>query len=167
MLCHSFWPSAENNRKRNAHLLRRILACFDLSKIWTKRHFLLTCLSLSGLVLPCLLLLLLVIRPSLAGSATLGWVTAIGAVFVIVVMVAAGIIRVDMIKLVWNSFVLVLTIRDVNKDLELALSCFVYKYSFTAKNRRFKKDWECERSPLSLGFGQAGVQGDLLVGGYI
>ena len=44
-------------------------------------------------VLPCLLLLM---RPILAGS-VLGCVTAIGAVLVIVVMVAAGIIRVDII----------------------------------------------------------------------
>ena len=34
--------------------------------------------------------------PILAGS-DLGWVTAMGAVFVIVVMVAAGIIRVDIV----------------------------------------------------------------------
>ena len=34
--------------------------------------------------------------PIFAGS-DLGWVTAMGAVFVIVVMVAAGIIRVDIV----------------------------------------------------------------------
>ena len=50
-------------------------------------------------ILPCLaLLLLLLMRPifPLDGSGVLGWVTAIGLVLVIVVIVAAaGIIRVD------------------------------------------------------------------------
>ena len=48
--------------------------------------------GLSGL--PCLLLLII---PILAGS-DFGWETAMGAVLVMVVMVAAGIIRVDIIQ---------------------------------------------------------------------
>jgi hypothetical protein len=50
--------------------------------------------------LPCLLLLMIPILP----RSDLGWETAIGAVFVIVVMVAAGIIRVDMLIPVVSSF---------------------------------------------------------------
>ena len=50
-------------------------------------------------VLPCLLLLMI---PILAGS-VLGCVTAMGAVLVIVVMVAAGIIRVDIIAIKTRS----------------------------------------------------------------
>ena len=44
--------------------------------------------------LPCLLLLMI---PILVGS-DFGWLTAMGAVLVMVVMVAAGIIRVDIIQ---------------------------------------------------------------------
>ncbi len=59
-----------------------------------KQSILLRCLgykSNTSLVLPCLLLLMM---PILAGSG-FGWVTAIGAVLVIVVIVGAGIIRAE------------------------------------------------------------------------
>merc|ERR1712016_117468 len=55
-------------------------------------------------VLPCLLLLLLLMRVPFTGSA-FGWATAMGVVLVIVVIVAAGNISVDMSMLRINLIV--------------------------------------------------------------
>ena len=63
-------------------------------------------------------------KPIFPGSA-LGWVTAMGAVFVIVVMVAAGIIKVDILRET-NTAQAIAYIKSYNAAVALMMMINVY-----------------------------------------
>ena len=63
-------------------------------------------------------------KPIFPGSA-LGWVTAMGAVFVIVVMVAAGIIKVDILRET-NTAQAIANIKSYNAAVALMMMTNVY-----------------------------------------